>query len=279
MKKNSISRFFEGINLTYEDLPYLYIPLFAAIGLVIAGWYIWGEAAVLWGILILATYLVLATQYHLYRSSQKNLENHQKKIQAYFSLYSKIDFKGVMPYMTGWSATPELALIIYQEIRKQMPNQILEVGSGISTLIASYGLEQNGQGSIISIDHDAKYAEKTKQQLRNHDLKKFAQVKVCPLVPYEIEGAKWQWYELENLELTEKVDMLLIDGPPLKTNKYARYPALPLLIDHLSDQAVIIVHDAYRPSEADILEKWQQRFPELSCEIENTEKGIAILRK
>lgn len=279
MQKNSMQRFFKNIKITYDDLPYLYIPLFVATGIIFAAWLKWGITAVIWGIFILSTYLILATQFHLYRSTKKDLENHQKKIQAYFSLYSMVNFRESLPYMTGWSATPELALAIYQEIRNNQPDKVFELGSGISTVIASYGLEQNGKGTITSLDHDSTYANKSRDLLKSHKVDAFAQIKICPLVPYEIENTTWHWYDLESLSFTEEINMLLIDGPPVKTNKNARFPALPLLIDKLSDHATIIVHDAHRPSERDILSRWITKFPEFSCEIKNTEKGIAVLRR
>lgn len=279
MQNNRFKNFFENLNITYEDVPYLYIPLAAASILVFAAWFFWGEIALLWGIFVLTTYLILYAQFHLYRSTRKDLEDHQKKIQAYFSIYSMLDFKSNLPFMTGWAATPELALITLEEIKNRAPENILEMGSGISTIIASYGLKQNNKGTILSLDHDKKYAEKTTKQLRQHEVEDVAQVKYCPLVSYQIDGSIWQWYDLSSISLPDKIDMLLIDGPPVETNKMARYPALPLLTDHLSEQCTIVIHDAHRPSEREILEKWQKSFPEFNCDIENSEKGIAILRR
>lgn len=279
MQNNPFTRFFENINITYDDLPYLYIPLITATLLTLIAWFTWGNIALFWGIFILTTYIILTTQFHLYRSTAKDLENHQKKIQAYFSLFSMVDFKASLPYMTSWAATPELALITLDKIQQNKPDHIVEIGSGISTIISSYGLKQNGKGAILSLDHDATYAEKTRNQLEKHGVNNVAQVKHCPLVSYEMDGSKWQWYDLSSVILPEKIDMVLIDGPPVKTNKHARYPALPLLAENLGEECTIIIHDAHRPSETEILEKWQALFPDFSLEIMNTEKGIAILRR
>lgn len=276
---NRVSRFFENIELTYDDLPYLYLPLLAVTALTLAGWFIWGQAAVLWGILILTTYIILVTQFHLYRSTQKDLENNQRKIQAYLSLYSQIDFNGSLPYMTGWAATPELALLVHEEIKKNQPKQVLELGSGISTIVASYSLQQNGEGSIMSLDHDEAYASKTRADLKKHCTENFADVRYAPLESYELNGSSWDWYNLDSQPIPNQIDLLLVDGPPVKTNAQARYPALPLLADKLSDKAVVIIHDANRHSEQKILDKWKSQFPEFSIERHRTEKGIAVLRK
>lgn len=276
---NKIKFFFDSINIKHKDLPLLYIPLLIATLLVLIGWFLWGESAVLWGIFVLTTFLILSAQFHIYRSTRKALESHQEKIQSYFSLFSSLDFNNRLPFMTGWAATPELALVISDEIQKNKPDQIVEIGSGVSTIVAAYTLKQNGNGSILSLDHDEKYASKTRNQLQQHGLDELGEVKYAPLVSYELDNSEWQWYDISSVSLPEKVDMLLVDGPPVKTNKNARYPALPLLADRLNNQCVIIVHDAHRPSESKILEKWQQNFTDFSCEIINTEKGIAVLRR
>lgn len=279
MKKSRIKRFFENINFTYDDLPYLYFPLLGAIILVLIAWYIWGQNALLWGILILPTYLILATQFHLYRSTRRDLENHQNKMQAYLSLYSMLDIKRSLPYMSGWAATPELALRVLDEIKELQPDHIVELGSGISTIIASYGLRQNGKGSITSLDHDEAYAQKTRKQIKKHGLEDIAHIHYAPLGPHIIDNTGWAWYNIDKVPLPQQIDMLLVDGPPVKTSDKARYPALPLLEERLSEHAVVILHDAHRPSEQSILDDWKNEFPGFEVEVENTEKGIAILRR
>ncbi len=276
---NKIKDFFGNINIKYKDLPYLYFPLLVVTLLVVAAWFIWGDSAILWGFFVLATYIILATQFHLYRSTRKDLENHQEKMQAYFSLFPKLNPNTRLPFMTGWAATPQFALVIYEEVKKNRPEQILEIGSGVSTIVAAYGLKQNGKGTVLSLDHDEKYGAKTEGQLQQHGVEEFSKVKYAPLVSYQLEDSSWQWYDMSSITLPQKIDMLLIDGPPVKTNKNARYPALPLLADRLNDQCVVIVHDANRPSERAIIDKWQCTFPQFSCEIIDTEKGIAILSR
>lgn len=249
------------------------------VGLTVIAWSIWGSNSVVWAVLVFSTYLILATQFHLYRSTQNNLEHQQQKVQAYFSLYSLISFRASLPYMTGWAATPEHALIIFEEIKNNKPQHLLELGSGVSTIIAAYGLEQNSSGSILSLDHDSGYAEKTTKQLQVHRLDEIAEVKYAPLATHNLVGKNWKWYDLNAVTLPEKIDMLLVDGPPVKTNKNARYPALPMLIDRMSDNAVIILHDAHRPNEVEIIKTWKKQFPVFDCDVINIEKGVAILRK
>ncbi len=279
MPKNRVQLFFEGIQITYEDAPYLYIPISIAFLGTIGAWGAWGTVALLWSIFAVTTLLILATQFHLYRSTQKDLENQQNKIQAYFSLYSFIDFKHSLPPMTGWAATPELALTLYEQIIDARPDHMVEIGSGISTLIAGYGFKQNNKGTVYSLDHDPDFAQKTREQLEKHGLGDFGRIINTPLVQHQMDGEAWHWYNLENVDLPEQIDLLLVDGPPVKTSNKARYPALPLLYEKLSDHAVIILHDAHRKSESSIIEEWLSKYPEFENSLLDTEKGIAILKR
>ena len=54
---------------------------------------------------------------------------------------------------------------------------------------------------------------------------------------------------IDRLTTKDTIDLLIIDGPPVKTNQLARYPALPLLFSKLSKECIIILDDAARPSE------------------------------
>ena len=73
--------------------------------------------------------------------------------------------------------------------------------------------------------------------------------------------------------------MLVVDGPPEKTQSHARYPALPLFYEYLSDEAVVILDDAGRKEESEIVEMWLKDYPEFVHEFIHTEKGISILRR
>ena len=73
--------------------------------------------------------------------------------------------------------------------------------------------------------------------------------------------------------------MVFIDGPPETTGKMVRYPALPLLINNLSPDTVVIVDDAFRKDEQEMIGRWLENFPEFRIEKHKTEKGTVILRR
>ncbi len=79
---------------------------------------------------------------------------------------------------------------------------------------------------------------------------------------------------------SQKVDVLIVDGPPAKIGKETRYPAIPRLFDRLADQAIVLVDDAGRPDERKIVRRWVRKFPTLTLDyLRWTEKGTAILKR
>lgn len=136
-----------------------------------------------------------------------------------------------------------------------------------------------GKGRIISLDHDEHYAQNSAREIKNHQLDNIASVIYAPLREYSIIDKKMLWYHTPLLDKIKFIDMLIIDGPPASTQKLARYPALPLLIDSLSDDAVIILDDGNREDEQEIIKLWLAEFPGLVHQKIESEKGTVILRR
>jgi len=88
------------------------------------------------------------------------------------------------------------------------------------------------------------------------------------------------WYDnsFKN-EIKRDIDLLIVDGPPRIINKNARYPALPLLKDHFSDNIVILVDDVKRKDDSDTVNRWIKELDHFESEFFATEKGAYILRK
>ena len=89
----------------------------------------------------------------------------------------------------------------------------------------------------------------------------------------------WLWYDLDALEDVTSIDMVIVDGPPGNIQRLARYPALPLLADRLSDKAVVVLDDCFRHAEKEIVARWLRDYPGFTDQTIGTEKGTVILRK
>ena len=99
---------------------------------------------------------------------------------------------------------------------------------------------------------------------RNTDWRTATTVIHAPLADVKLDAEVWKWYDLEDVELPEKVSILLIDGPPQSTGPLARYPALPILLDRLTDDAVIFLDDGIRSDEAAVMDRWLHEIPGLT---------------
>jgi predicted O-methyltransferase YrrM len=201
------------------------------------------------------------------------------QIDALFSIFSVLQVRYPLPTMRGWPVSPDFVKILVSMILDVKPSVILELGSGVSTVVSAYSLEKNGRGRLVSIDHDPEYAEKTNHLLDCHGLTSWAEVICRPLKEQFVSGEKRLWYSLDVKDIPESLDMVVVDGPPAKYGHDIRYPALPFVSDRLSDCAVIIMDDAGREGEMAVSERWMTEYPSFVPETVDTEKGTLILRK
>jgi predicted O-methyltransferase YrrM len=182
-----------------------------------------------------------------------------------------------LPPMEKAAITPELALRLATRIAEDNPALVVEMGSGISTLVAGYSLQKNGCGRLISLEHDAFYAQQTSKLVERHHLRSYVEVLHAPLTSIDIQGGRYSWYDRSILRMIEprSIGVLLVDGPPGPLQKLARYPVLPVLYEYLRDDALIMVDDADRQDEREMIDRWRQEFRCLKIDYLTSVKGIA----
>lgn len=181
----------------------------------------------------------------------------------------------IPPIFSQWSIDGDLLKIIIDEIYSKNSNNItiLELGSGLSTIIISYILKKINKGKLYSIEHDKFFYEKTKRLLDINNLNDICDLIYSPLEETEINGNKWLWYNIDFINKIDKIDILLIDGPPAHIQEMSRFPALPILINKLNDNCVIFLDDANREEETNIIRTWRNLYPNFHFQIIGTSKG------
>jgi predicted O-methyltransferase YrrM len=187
------------------------------------------------------------------------------EVEALLQLFHGFTPKAPMPTSGGFALNPTDLLDLLHIIRTRRPKLVLELGSGTSTVWIAYALEKAG-GRLISLDHDPGYAEKTRAALAAHGLTEVAEVRDAPLRPVVVDGRTFPWYDVDAVADLREVDLLLIDGPPEKTGKDARYPAMRVLEDRLADSATVVFDDAHRQDEAEALRRWVETIAGLTEE-------------
>lgn len=265
------------------DTQLLAVFAIAYVLVAVLSWFALGPVAVavLLGIVLL---LLAGLLLHLHRERQTEMLHALNHTQALIDLYTLLDLRAPLPRFSGWAASAELASTLAGIVLDQQPRRVLELGSGASSIVIGYALEQVGEGQLLSLDHDATYAAQTRRLVAQHGLADHVAITDAPLVPQTIDGRTRPWYDLGAVDLdafagAEGIDLVVVDGPPRESDPDARYPALPLLLHALHPRAVIVLDDALRDEEQRALARWQAEVPDLAVETIPSAKGIAVVRR
>jgi predicted O-methyltransferase YrrM len=225
--------------------------------------------AVTLGLLAVAA-LVLARKLRRLRRMLRRQERHVWETHNVFQV-----LRGGLPLPVpgGWAASTDLLGELLRAVADRRPQRVVELGSGLSTLIIAAALRSNGAGRLISIDADRNYAAITRAQLERQGLADWAEVRIAPLTESLFEGEARPWYDTTVLADLSDIDLLLIDGPPTLLRADIRYPTLPFFWPRLTAGAIALLDDAARSAERAIAQRWQQQFPDAEFEYLRLEKG------
>jgi predicted O-methyltransferase YrrM len=200
------------------------------------------------------------------------------QLEALLALRDLLALERPLRATRGAAASPDLLLELVRIVDRERPGLVLELGSGVSTVVIARRLAQLGHGRVISIDHEAVYADVTRAELELQGLSHVADVVVAPLGPVEAGGEQLRWYLVPEDAIDAPVDLLFVDGPPQRSGKLARYPALPAMRHLLAPGATIVVDDADRPSEQEAVRRWREQVPAMTVEHLPLEEGAFVLR-
>lgn len=234
------------------------------------------------GILIVITAVILRKVIKIHvlvlkqRAAIKTAAETYPKVEALMALYKDLDLNESLPPLGKWVASADFLGEVVRHILEVKPKVILELGSGVSTYVIAKALQKNGVGHLYSLDHQPAFANKTIEKLIECGVENLATVIHAPLESIELQGSQFKWYSTKDLP-DQKYDLLVVDGPPEATNPLARYPALPVLSERLSDNIAIFLDDADRPDETEMLAKWKAEFPTFLQTKRACEKGCAVL--
>lgn len=228
--------------------------------------------------LMVTLLLVILTTYIILRNYLMELINNSySQLESLLSIIPIVNPRLPLPGTRGWAASPDFLKIIIENIINAKPRVILELGGGVSTVYIGYVLEKNKFGKIYSVDHLEEYANLTRKRINNHKLDSYVEVIYSPLETIEVKGKKWIWYKNFITNEMKEIDMLIIDGPPETLQSNSRYPALPLLFEYLSDNAIVIIDDYIRKEDKEVISIWLKEYPDLKMIEIDTEKGTVML--
>ena len=126
---------------------------------------------------------------------------------------------------------------------------ILECGTGLTSLLL--GLYAGRRGvQTWSLEHIPEWHARVTAALQRH---RIPGVDVC-LAPLR-EYGNFHWYDPPLDALPEAFSLVVCDGPP-GTTPGGRYGLLPVLGQRLGADALILLDDADREGETDVLRRW-----------------------
>lgn len=127
---------------------------------------------------------------------------------------------------------------------------ILECGSGCSTLLL--GLLAGARGvEVWSLEHEVDWLRATEERLRRFRVPN-VHLLHAPLRSY----GDFDWYGLpDETSLPDRFTVVVCDGPP-RTTAGGRYGLLPVLGDRFPPGTEVLVDDAARPEEREVIDRW-----------------------
>ncbi|GAA4910131.1 O-methyltransferase [Nesterenkonia rhizosphaerae] len=195
-----------------------------------------------------------------------------RQVESLMQLLPQIQPRAILPPSGRWAMDARALLHLSDLVRNRQPKNIVELGGGTSTVWLGYLCESYG-GKVVSIDHDEHFAEITRSSVHRHGLHSTAEVRTAPLEEIQVNKQVYRWYQTTALEDLKDIDLLVVDGPPASSGKDARLPAVPHLISKLSPRCLIVLDDAEREDEREVLDAWAKDLPDL----ERIDYGVSRL--
>ena len=186
---------------------------------------------------------------------------------------------------TPFSLNPYTIVHVLNDILLNDRKQIVEFGSGISTIIIARFIQvSNLETKILSIDNNLEWKKFISKELDKYNCKdKIKKKKPFSYLHHQKEFTEYDnnyWYDFKRVKeainnLDVAIDLVVVDGPSTGFSKYSRYSAIPMIKNKLSKNVSIFLDDIRRKGEKEILVKWNK---ELEGELQ-FEKMYGVIKK
>ena len=214
----------------------------------------------------------------------------ENKLDNYFSQQEALnEIKRIFPDLAffpstrGWAGSPDFLLKLIELVVSKSPKYVVELGSGVSSIVLGAAMKKFAQGKVDSFDHEEVFSNNTNRFLEVNGLKNIVNVNYSRLIPYFYNDHNWAWYDKQQIDKIEsEIDLLVVDGPPRFIQERSRFLALPILFDRLSKKSTIVLDDANRVDEKKVIEDWidflkTKNVEYLISNFEYFEKGLNII--
>jgi hypothetical protein len=166
------------------------------------------------------------------------------------------------PYLpfTSASMRPAALALVANDVVLHDRRIVLECGSGVSTIVLGRLLASR-RGRVVTLEHDRGWARIVRRLVAEDGLEDTVAIVEAALAPVPVGDLEWYDLEVVTRALSGLCcDLLLVDGPPAwrEGQELARLPALPLLRQYCAASATIVLDDAGRQGEREIVRAWER---------------------
>jgi predicted O-methyltransferase YrrM len=191
------------------------------------------------------------------------------------ALLSRLDLApDALPHLGSWKADTGFLTLIVDHILAHRPQSVVELGMGASTLIVAKALEKASGGHLVSCDQHAGFVDATREWLRESGVT--ADLRATPFRRPPL-GWPGVWYD--HGTLPDRIDLLIVDGPPWTIHPFVR-GAAESLFDRMPIGGTVLLDDGARPGERVIARRWRQRWPNFDFRlVHGGTKGTLIGRR
>jgi len=172
---------------------------------------------------------------------------------------------------------PSALLLCLNEIEIHRRLQVIELGSGVSTIFFAKLLKELG-GHLLTIDHNKEWQDLV--AARCYDCLDSVTFAAVSLQSVTVEESKFEWYDPESIRAYAadcQADMMVVDGPIGTSCEMARYPAMPVLRHYLAEDFTVVLDDINRREELLTARSWADKY-NLSLSVIYARGNVGILR-
>ncbi|WP_299522929.1 class I SAM-dependent methyltransferase [Winogradskyella sp.] len=186
-------------------------------------------------------------------------------LQIIYKLFPEFTY---LPF-TPFALNPYTIVHILNDILLNDRKQIIEFGSGVSTIVISQFIKVNNLNTkILSIDNNKGWQEIIKKEVKKYsgddNLTLIHADIVKNLNADYIVRKNYSWYDntiiAEKVKTLKDIDLIIVDGPGTEESAYIRYPALLSVKNNLAKSFCVFLDDTRRDGEREIISMWNNQF-------------------
>jgi predicted O-methyltransferase YrrM len=153
------------------------------------------------------------------------------------------------PSPGGWALGAGALKLLIDDIDRFGHRNVVELGPGASSIVLGHA---EPELRIFGLEHDEKFVELVTAQLERHRIDGYELI----YAPLETADGE-QWYSRASLaRLPDRIDVLIVDGPPNWQGKGKRRPAWKELVRRIEPGGLVLVDDTHRHDERTMATDW-----------------------